>query len=369
MSAVVGRSARSKKRDYNRDHHHSNALHSKTLRPIQTSELNEEHNHLLSSDGNAMNSSSNNNNINNNSGTAGRAAATSATIDSKKSVKARQRSISPHARALLSRTFSRPRSRSRSRSNSRSRASQSQLLTDEDYDDDDADADAASINSSSSTGSSSQASHSTSNSHSNNNGGKQMLVAVLSCRSDAYIAQKAPGSTSMLPRKAPSALKNFHELAVGVKDAYEAMGATPVRLDEGGEEFQRMTPAEREARKILFEFMGNINFLLALVDEVATDSATRGALKDDAAFKNLRDQIKKGNKVLERMLVRRDNKYTLFFRLVQIHDTKDLIKMKSWNQKVEVAVMALSNDANDRMDEGGGDVGSVVSEASTESKS
>jgi hypothetical protein len=88
-----------------------------------------------------------------------------------------------------------------------------------------------------------------------------MLVAVLSCRSDAYVAQKAPGSTSMLPRKAPSALKNFHELAVGVKDAYEAMGATPVKLDENGDEFKNMPSTERDNHKIIFEFMGNINFV------------------------------------------------------------------------------------------------------------
>ncbi len=48
-----------------------------------------------------------------------------------------------------------------------------------------------------------------------------------------------------------------------MKDAYEAMGATPVKLDEGGEEYQRMTAEEREARKVLFEFMGNINFVSA----------------------------------------------------------------------------------------------------------
>ena len=87
--------------------------------------------------------------------------------------------------------------------------------------------------------------------------------------------------------------------------------------------------------------------MLALVDEVATDSATRGALKDDNAFKNLRDVIKKCNKVLERMLIRRENKYTLFFRLVQLHDIKDLVKMKTWNQKVESAVRALSNDGGE----------------------
>ena len=79
--------------------------------------------------------------------------------------------------------------------------------------------------------------------------------------------------------------------------------------------------------------------------------------------------IKKCNKVLERMLVRRDNKYTLFFRLVQIHDTKELTKMKMWNDKVETAIMALSSDSNEKMDESS-DVASVASEAaSIDSKS
>ena len=126
--------------------------------------------------------------------------------------------------------------------------------------------------------------------------------------------------------------------------------------------------------------------MLALVDEVATDSATRGALKDDNAFKNLRDVIKKCNKVLERMLIRRENKYTLFFRLVQLHDIKDLVKMKTWNQKVESAVRALSNDGGENSaitmtgvnGSGSGDASvgaedgdamSVTSEASTESSS
>ena len=47
---------------------------------------------------------------------------------------------------------------------------------------------------------------------------KELLVAVTSCRSDGYYSQKAPGSISKLPRKAPTNLKLFHELAVGVKD-------------------------------------------------------------------------------------------------------------------------------------------------------
>lgn len=82
------------------------------------------------------------------------------------------------------------------------------------------------------------------------------------------------------------------------------------------------------------------------MDEVATDSATRGALKDDAAFKSIRDVIKKCNKVLERMLVRRESKYTLFYRLVQPHDAKDIGKMSAWNQKVDKAVSTLSDEQN-----------------------
>jgi NB-ARC domain. len=102
---------------------------------------------------------------------------------------------------------------------------------------------------------------------------------------------------------------------------------------------------------------------LALVDEVATDSATRGALKDDAAFKSLRDVIKRCNKVLERMLVRRENKYTLFYRLVQPHDSKDIEKMNAWNSKVEKAVSSLSPSQVSR-GENQDDAGSVSSAAS-----
>lgn len=88
-----------------------------------------------------------------------------------------------------------------------------------------------------------------------------MLVAVTSCRSDAYYAQKAPGAISMLPRKAPSALKTFHELAVGMKDAYEAVGATPIKMDEKGEEWLKLPRREQEGRKIMWSFLGNVNFV------------------------------------------------------------------------------------------------------------
>ena len=92
-----------------------------------------------------------------------------------------------------------------------------------------------------------------------------MLVAVTSCRSEGYYSQKAPGAISMLPRKAPSALKTFHELAVGMKDAYEAVGATPSPMDVRSEEAMRMTKGEREGRTILWDFVKNINFVSTLV--------------------------------------------------------------------------------------------------------
>lgn len=74
------------------------------------------------------------------------------------------------------------------------------------------------------------------------------------------------------------------------------------------------------------------------MDEVAVDTVTRGALKDDATFKGLRDVIKKGNRVLETMLVRRERKYTLFFRLAQPFDSDIIDRIGAWNAKVEKAV-------------------------------
>lgn len=82
--------------------------------------------------------------------------------------------------------------------------------------------------------------------------------------------------------------------------------------------------------------------LLALVDEVAIDTATRGALKDDTTFKSLRDVIKKCNKVLETMLVRRERKYTLFFRLVQANDVSEIERLQAWNSKVEKAIGSVA---------------------------
>jgi hypothetical protein len=212
------------------------------------------------------------------------------------------------------------------------------------------------------------------------------IVTVTSCRSDGYYNQKAPGSTSKLPRKAPTNLKLFHELAVGIKDAYAAVGKTPNKpVQEDEETGEKMDTREFVARSVLWEFIGNIDFvsktlgwtdgwiaglvgaqcwkillltddsssffflkLLALVDEVAVDTATRGALKDDTTFKGLRDVIKKCNKVLEDMLVRRERRYTLFFRLVQTEDTKDIERIKSWNEKVEKAVGAVTDSQSDK---------------------
>ena len=88
------------------------------------------------------------------------------------------------------------------------------------------------------------------------------IVTVTSCRSDAYYNQKAPGSTSKLPRKAPTNLKLFHELAVGIKDAYTAVGKTPtkpilVNEDTG----ERMNEVEFQQKSVLWEFLGNIDFV------------------------------------------------------------------------------------------------------------
>ena len=88
---------------------------------------------------------------------------------------------------------------------------------------------------------------------------KEMLVAVTSCRSDGYYNQKAPGSTSKLPRKAPTNLKLFHELAVGVKDAYAAVGAVPRKPTD--EDQKNLSRQEFEARGTLWDFVGNLDFV------------------------------------------------------------------------------------------------------------
>ena len=100
---------------------------------------------------------------------------------------------------------------------------------------------------------------------------KSTVVTVTSCRSDGYYNQKAPGSTSKLPRKAPTNLKLFHELAVGLKDAFTAVGQTPTKpeleqemTDEATGEtrmVQVMSEQEFAGRTVLWDFMGNIDFV------------------------------------------------------------------------------------------------------------
>ena len=90
---------------------------------------------------------------------------------------------------------------------------------------------------------------------------KPILVAVTSCRSDAYYNQKAPGSTSKLPRKAPSNLKLFHELAVGIKDAYAAVGQTPTRPPEPEVGGAKQDTQLLEGKAVLWEFFGNLDFV------------------------------------------------------------------------------------------------------------
>lgn len=91
---------------------------------------------------------------------------------------------------------------------------------------------------------------------------------------------------------------------------------------------------------------------------MSVDTVTRGALKDDQTFKGLRDVIKKCNRVLEEMLVRRERKYTLFFRLVQPFDKEQIDRMKNWNVKVEKTVGAVTDNRD-----GGSEAGDSSSDA------
>jgi len=158
---------------------------------------------------------------------------------------------------------------------------------------------------------------------------KPIIVAVTSCKCSSYNKHKPLSKViEQLPSKAPSVLKTFHELAIGVIDAYEASGLD--YQSSGG---------------VVAEFMTNVNFLLALVNEVAVDALTRGALKEDATFKSIRDVIKKGCKVMENVcLVKRERKYTLYFRIIVDVEVggssmeKWLSKLDAWNRNVGIAV-------------------------------
>lgn len=103
---------------------------------------------------------------------------------------------------------------------------------------------------------------------------QKTIVTVTSCRSDGYYNQKAPGSTSKLPRKAPTNLKLFHELAVGIKDAYAAVGRTPTKPVLETDETSghpNMSEKEFQARSTLWEFIGNIDFVSAFLWAPSTD--------------------------------------------------------------------------------------------------
>ncbi|KAL7504615.1 hypothetical protein ACHAXN_002449 [Cyclotella atomus] len=194
---------------------------------------------------------------------------------------------------------------------------------------------------------------------------QDLIITVTSCRSDAYHENRV--TTTKLPRRAPSALKTFHELAVAVKDAYVAGGCVPTKpvssapsttatantAAEGGGANSVAGSSNNnnnEAQRILYDFFGNLDFLLALVDEVAIDTATRGALKEDTTFRGLRDVIKKCNRVLESMLVRRERKYILMIRIVNPNNVmsgenrKMLKKIEHWNMRVEKALGGVTFD-------------------------
>ena len=90
------------------------------------------------------------------------------------------------------------------------------------------------------------------------------------------------------------------------------------------------------------------------MNEVAVDALTRGALKEDATFKSIRDVIKKGCKVMENIfLVKRERKYTLYFRIIVDVEVggnsmeKWLSKLNRWNRNVASAVeLAQPNNKN-----------------------
>lgn len=111
---------------------------------------------------------------------------------------------------------------------------------------------------------------------------KEMLVAVTSCRSDGYYNQKAPGSTFKLPRKAPTNLKLFHELAVGVKDAYAAVGAKPRKPSE--EDAKKMEAHEYDARTVLWDFVGNLDFVSDMLLVAMCASSCRNTLLTQILF-------------------------------------------------------------------------------------
>ena len=143
--------------------------------------------------------------------------------------------------------------------------------------------------------------------------------------------------------RAPSVLKVFHELAIAVKDAYAAVSAAAAV--SGDNDISQVEPSMRA-------FLANIDFLLALVNEVAVDKITRGALKEDVAFKSVRDVIKKGGKLLESIfLVRREQRHTLYIRIIDENDKQDLKKIESWSMKVDNAVNKAADNTKDKKSE------------------
>jgi hypothetical protein len=114
---------------------------------------------------------------------------------------------------------------------------------------------------------------------------QEQIVTVTSCRSDGYYNQKAPGSTSKLPRKAPSNLKLFHELAVGIKDAYAAVGQTPIKPLSESEGGPPMSTQEYYGRAVLWEFIGNIDFVSQV--EVGPSRSSSSSIQAQSKLKLL----------------------------------------------------------------------------------
>ena len=153
--------------------------------------------------------------------------------------------------------------------------------------------------------------------------------------------------------RAPSVLKTFHELGIAVRDAYAAASAAAsvagdVDILNGDGKSDGI-----DISSILQEFLANIKFLLALVDEVAVDKVTRGILKDDVTFKSVKDVIKLGSKLLESIfLVRREDndQHTLYIRIIghtqSRSERQNFKKLVTWCSKVEKAVNNVTLTGN-----------------------
>eukprot|EP00548_Thalassiothrix_antarctica_P014747 CAMPEP_0194179596 /NCGR_PEP_ID=MMETSP0154-20130528/13025_1 /TAXON_ID=1049557 /ORGANISM="Thalassiothrix antarctica, Strain L6-D1" /LENGTH=419 /DNA_ID=CAMNT_0038894999 /DNA_START=400 /DNA_END=1659 /DNA_ORIENTATION=- len=171
---------------------------------------------------------------------------------------------------------------------------------------------------------------------------KPVLVAVTSCNSDLYHNQNTTEMRSKLQTRFSNELISFYELAVGMKDAYAAF--KQISTDES----KKNNVSDSVSRAILSKFMENIDYLLALVEEVAIDTAAGGlrVSEDDVTYKSFKVVIQHCSRILESMLVSREQRYTLIFRLNRCNDKNDITQLKSLNKKIEKVIESIVDSTN-----------------------